>query len=921
MANPTGNFTTYSQFKDASASEKTALCILEAAKRLVGWTVYSGSIYQIAFSESNVITSVEDDAVALTSVSEVASVTAGKYYFDKDNDLLYVRLSDSSHPDDSFIGVVFRYFFSNNGVKAPHDLSTGFDVYWMPLLTTLSDFRLEVDNRDTQLGLAIEGGGTIRFINDQAFWSPRYDKVFFDNQRVFIYSWERTLPITQAQILFRGRIQQKTYSIETVSFQAKDVLNELRDVFDLDAVGEFTYTHGYLNTGQPEPARVSDNQAEAKQRLIYGKAYGVVAMNIDQVLPDTPARRTSFLTGYRRQNDGTFDVTNGSKNVQANGTFRTADIMPGDQLLFSNDLTKLYTVEYYTTLFDMVLSENFEGATSTTVTARIFPQRQRRLHNRHFLVAGHPLSSANTVVQQVIDGSHFYVNDASEFLVGDNIVVTVEGDDYDRIIEAITDTNLITTTVLISPTPNVGDAVIRPGVQKVYLDSQLLIQGQDYTVDNTNALISLTSTNPDSVTGIGSPEFNHTKVQTFSGRVTFTNGTFGVTKSATPHTTGETTAFTTQFRPGDYIQQPNGLWREVWYVIDDDTLVLAGLATQTADSENGLMKYVDYYQEGQNKIICDVRGTTSDGTVSGTWLRRAPEIVENILTTNGLTDIDETSFDESNEQVPFDVGLVLPAGVGDKKSPTIRDALSQLSRSVFGTLLQNSDLDLAYSVIAADKVDLETFDRSDIVDFAINSDSSKLIKDAVVVYDKRELDFETLSTSDKIVTKTSEIGQYLLKLAREFRVNTNLVDSTAATIMAGRWAFLLELATSKLNTQMKLQGSQLSVGDAVQVNHPKLYERFGSDIKRRLGAVSLITRGATKSTMTIDDLSNAFSRVATIAVATAPDYVDANDAEKVVSGYITASNGLLDSDPSTHGLNVIWSFVLLVCNPLLLSVL
>lgn len=899
-------FSDFEDYQASPASEKTGLCTLEAAKQFIDWDTVGFGVYSCVFDFDNImVAAVEANGVPLTEVTSFASLVAGTFLRERVlAPKIYLRLLDSSDPNDSFIGIRFKYFFSNTGVKAPHDLADGEDIWWRPLLTTLSDFRLEVDNKDTQLGLAIEGSGVVRFINDQSFWGPIYDNVFFDNQLITVYAWERSLPITEAQILFRGRIQQKSYTPETIQFQAKDILNELRDVFDLAPMSEVEYDNHNFGTIS---ARVNDNQAEAKQRLIYGNARGVLAMNIDQVLPDTPDRRVSFETGYHRSTDGTFDVTNGSKTVQANGTFRTLDICPGDQILFSNDLEKLYTVDYYTTLSDFLLTENFEGATSTTVTARIFPQRQRRTHNRQFIVAGHELSEVSTTVQQVIDGSHFYVADASEILVGDNVLVTVGGTDYDRVVEAINDTNLITLTVLVSPTPSVGDAVKRPGVQKVYLNSQLLIQGQDYVVDSETAIITLESASGSA--GLGSAEFNHTKVETFSGNVTFTNGGLGVSMSSTPHSDGEVTSFTTEFRPGDSIQQPNGTWREVWYVLDDNLLVLAAPATQTADSENGLRKYVNFFQEGTDKLICDVRGRTHNGLTTGSWLRRAPEIVQSILEEAGLEEtagIDEESFENANEEVPFDVALVVPETLGDKKASSVRDAISKLNRSVFGTLLQNSELELAYSVISADKAPLTTFDRSDVVDFSINSDSSKLIKNAVVIYDKREANNTTLVASTKEFSKTSDIGRYLLKLAREFRVETLLIDETAARIMAGRWAFLLELATSRLTTQMKMQGSQLSVGDPVQVFHPKLYDRFGANnIKRRLGSVSLISRGMTKTTMVVDDLSNAFSRVATITDADA-EYGDATDAEQVISGYITEDSGVLENDPKTFGLNVIW---------------
>lgn len=908
------SYATFDDYKIASASQKEGLCTLEGARQLVGWTVFSGSIYEIPFSDTPVVVSLEEDGVALTLAASAAACTAGKYYYDVTVGKVYCRLADSGNPDSSFMALVFKYFFSTSGVKLPYDLSTGIDVYWQPLLTSLSNFKLEIDNKDTQLGLAIEGTGTIKFVNDQSFWASRYDKIFFENQLISIYSWERTLPLSEVQILFRGRVTGKTYDTEAVQFQAKDVLNKLRDNFDLDTYADFSYTHSVLGSVF---SRVTDSQLEAKLRLIYGKANGVVAMNVDQVLPDTTNGETeaSELTGsgFLLWSGGTSiaaSVTNGNATVTMGSTIVEHGVCGGDQIVFSSQPEVKYTILDCPATTTISLTENYTGTTASAA-AYLLPARQRRQHNRHFKVAGHPLSEVSTTITSVSDGSTFRVASAAGLLVGDNIIVTSGSVDYDRVIESITDTNLIVVTTLISPIPIVTDVVKRPGVQKVYLDHQLLIQGTDYTVDSTNALVKLTRTVTAAGTGVCAPEFTHTKNSLWSGKITFTMSSKYVvgganTAGSSNHPIGEMTAFTSDFRPGDYLEDHNGTWHEVQTIYGDGGMILNSAPSSNGSVENGTYKKIEWFQEGTNKLICDVRGRTANNTTTGTWLRTAPDIVYDILSDIGLSTGAFATFDDAADAVPFDVALVVPSTVEGKTTGSIRDAISSLNRSIFGVLLQNSDLDLAYSILSADKVTMVSFDRGDVIDFSILSDGSKLIKSAVVAYDVREMDFVTLAKSDRQVTHTSDIGQYILKLNREFLVTTNLVNEDDATTMASRWAFLLELVTSKLTAQIKMQGATISVSDAVEVNHPKLYERFGSDIRRRLGLTSMISRGVTKSTFTIDDLSNAFSRVATIAEASASDYTAASDSEKVSSGYITAANGLVNSEPETLGLNVIW---------------
>ncbi|MCK5645021.1 MAG: hypothetical protein KAJ19_29750, partial [Gammaproteobacteria bacterium] len=203
--------TTYEEFQALPSSEKIGLVTLNSAKKQVVWSVVAGSIYDSDYVDAEKIVVVEDDGVALSEVF-TSAVTAGQYYHDKSNDKIVLRLIDSSDPTDSFIAVVSRHFFSNTGVKAPNDLSTGFAVEWLPMLAATSLFTLQIDNQKTQLGSAIEGPGNVTLHNDQDFWKPRYDKFVFENQECSVYSWNRELAIAEARLLFRGKVQGKRYT-------------------------------------------------------------------------------------------------------------------------------------------------------------------------------------------------------------------------------------------------------------------------------------------------------------------------------------------------------------------------------------------------------------------------------------------------------------------------------------------------------------------------------------------------------------------------------------------------------------------------------------------------------------------------------------------------------------------------------------
>ena len=158
---------TYTEYASNTASEKIVLAKVNAKKRLMGWTLFTGSIYSIS-ANYEVIESIKESGSAYTSKTSTAAMTVSSYYYDRYEEVLYVQTSDSTNPNSKFVVATVVYFFANHPIKTAYDLSTGYDVFWAPLITGLAKFGVELDNQD-QIGLALEGSGCLLYTSP----SPR----------------------------------------------------------------------------------------------------------------------------------------------------------------------------------------------------------------------------------------------------------------------------------------------------------------------------------------------------------------------------------------------------------------------------------------------------------------------------------------------------------------------------------------------------------------------------------------------------------------------------------------------------------------------------------------------------------------------------------------------------------------------------
>jgi hypothetical protein len=789
----------------------------------------------------------------------------GKYYLDRSDGYLYLRATDNSNPNSKFIACTLRVFFSNVPVRQPWDLSTGFAVEWKPLLKSTSQFGVGLDNTNL-LGFAIEGSGNVAFYNDRTFWSGIYDKYFFEGQQCYVYSWTRNLPITEAKLIYKGRVESKSYGDSAVTLNLKDQLTSLRSKLSIPLMEDVA------------GAKIPGSLNKARQRYLFGYVKGNRPTNIDQMLD---------LTGYTIT--GTATTTNASASITGSGTSFLSQLTPGDEVLFGNDTTA-YTVATVDTNTAITLTEVYESASGAGLAIRLKrTDIPKRYMNRIFLVAGHQLKEPSTTITKIFSFTTFEVDDITDFIAGEPVVINGENLTIERV------SGSRVTLTQSAAFMEVGDTVTIPSVRNVYLNNRPLTNITDYTYSATTAKITLSQL----------AEFNIAPVRSLTGTLTFTHTGTDIQKRTV---TGSGTSFKEELKPGDWIRRSvESDWFEILSVESNTSLTLRTVSTYTSTGAS-LNKRPEVYLEGESVLSCDALGLTEDGTPTGVFVNNAPRIVKYLLTAVGLSSLIDTDSFEAVDSVttPY-LGFAIPKGYTDTTIPQVRDIINVVNQSVFGSLYQTNDFELAYSILSPYRPpSMQIFEESDLLDWVIQSDSANLTKSVSIEYLDKEYDVSAGEPTKQLSSASSEAVEYFTDIQREKIIPTYLVSETDADLYAKRWSFILENSNGTLKIKLALQGARLDVNESIHVQHEKLCQRYGSGLARRIGAVSSIKRDISRSQIELDDVGGSFSRCATIAPTSASEYASADDDEKFVNGYITDSYGMIDNDAETFGINLIW---------------
>lgn len=834
---------------------------VKAAKRLMAWTLHSGSIYKIENFDFSVIDSITQDGVAMNEVTSLASVISNTWYNDRTNKIIYLRTSSSTHPNGEFIAMKFWNFFSSSPVSLPYDLNNGKEIYWIPLIKSTSVFGLELDNED-QIGFALEGSGSLKLGNDRDYWDSRYEGYIFEQQPCLIYSYFTGLDAGESKLIYSGLVNAKAFSGTGVDLKLKDTLSQLRAEFEMPNISEIG------------DALVPEALSNAKQRRVYGKVFGHRPTNINQTVNGYVLSGTVFISAL-------------GSTVTGSGTSFLIHFSPDDRIIIDE---QTYTVKSVTGNTTLDVNDTFEFDL-TGVSYALLPDLPKNFINRRFLVAGHECRQPTTTIASVDALNRIYLTDATDIDEGDEIFIGDPGSGEIVVVSEIHSDGLMILSQNLVGIPMAGTSVVRFCAQNVRINNTKLIYDRDYT-------ISFSGNRTEIILDADAEKNIHAVRGVIGSNVNFTSSSRSVT--------GSGTVFTSQLKPNQWIRSVGQFdFFEILSIESDTALTLRTEATYTqSDTAQYIADFA--YDEEIDVLTCEIIGTTDDDTSDGTLLRTASKITEDIITRVGITNLSAPAFLLSHETQPAYLGMAIPLTYTDTKQPKCRDLINKINFSVFGALIQNEDFEIEYNILQPKKPsNYLTLGESDILDLNIESNNDRVCKTSIINYKNQEYNAESAIPSIATYTKESDIGTWLVSSMNTKVVDTILHREKDARIHANRWSFLLELATNKIKIKTKMQASRLQVNDVIFIEHEKLYERSGGG-KRKFAAISSIKKSGTNVELELDDLSNAFNRVCIISPNDTPEFDDSSAQQKAKFGYITDQYGLINNDETTFGLNLIW---------------
>lgn len=826
-------------------SEKITLVTMLAEKRVKLFDNYSGSVY--VKDSDYYVHQVKQLGVELEPVSSVAGMDIGTYYYSYTEKKIYVWLIGDVNPSVEDVSIVYKFHFSNAPVILPSDLSSGNDVEWLPYIESVGSIGQSLDDENT--GIVLESSSNVTLIN-QGFFDNIFDTLLFENKAVSFYYWFPITPVSEARKVFEGVVESKSFAPDKVVFNVKDFIFRLRDNLNL---GTFTEADG----------SILDTYLGTPKRRIYGRVNKCQCVGLDTV-----------KDGYALT--GLISGTAASKQVNGSGTFFTDELSSGDEISFTQFGEEVnYTIDYIQSDTVLFLSEdidvNFSGISS--IVRPVVPWRKK---NRRWHLAGHKLRSSQAEILTVINARQFVVDDNSEFFADD--VVTING-----VTTQVTRVSgdQIVLEQNIFPVPVAGDFISKEPVLGAYFGNTRMILNRDFTVTNTTeAIIEVDEL----------AEFNLAREKITTNTPTQPSITFTFTNGQRIVTTSSNVDLKTIIKPRDWIRsvtQSNDIWFEVMKV-EERAIILRNLYSEPTNAGSiARIKEVEIIND-DSLITVDCYGIEYQNK----WMRTASNAVRHMVKYDaGFFDLNESTFTQADADCKYTLSMVIPDSLGSKH-PLIRDEITKINESVFGSLYGNTVQEVCYSIVNTRRpATIQPIKDDDIITWSSES-ANEIVNKVTAVYG-HFTDTVAASPAANYYTFDNEFVNKYTKIKREIERNIYLYDASNAETIAQRIAFYGSLSQLKVTLKSKAIFFNYSVNDRLYIDLDRLYKRYGSGSRLKIGIVSSVKKSSYDSEIVLNDLGNIFNRCPSIAPSSTMAFVSASDDDKVKFGFILNSNTLL----------------------------
>jgi hypothetical protein len=912
--------TTYSEFAEKTRSQKIILAHLEAKQKLKIFQEAPFNVGVWTRDMDHFVIGVKVDGEDLEQGSGLDSLDDDQWFYSPGSGKLYIKLTGGVDPRSKSVWVQYRFFFSNIDCILPSNITSGVDVHYDSRISDIGDLKLELDYENT--GIALETNSTISLQNSDRYMDEIFDTLIWENNKAIFWSWSRDLPASEAKKIYVGFISDKSFTPSSVRFQLRDQLTQLRQPLDLGRFSE-------------EDGDMEQSMIGKPKRLILGRVDKIRTQGVDKILSGFPL--TGLLTGDADRNllPGTVSGTSGTNTINGLGTnfttltvggrvrvigvlteatYEVASIISNTQITVTGTLSFSFNefnirnleiqnniIEGSGTVFLDQVSPgdrikvtvnsveyihtvgSIESDTSLTTTDEILvgfansetknlPAIPYRKRNRGWHIAGHKLREFTTKITSILDFTNIEVQNIGDIEAGDSLQIN---SNVYTVIRATG--NKVRLNQGLIGVNSVDDDVTKIPARSAYVGSQLFVINRDFTLSNTDTDSKLIF-NP-------TAEFNVAPIKSPVVQLGFTSGSRIVTYSGTD------VDITTIFKPRDWIRL-RSITLPTWYEILDVSQDQILLRTPAVSTSNGLC------QSKSPEFINDDSLVTVDclGLDSGEWIRTPAQAVKWILDQSGFEDINHESFEQSENDCQFTLALYYPSQMGSE-FPIVRDMITDINQSCFGSLYLDDSFQFTYSILNADKpLNMSVLRDEDVLGFSVTTKNN--IINSILVNYSPFVDTELMTESTRQILMESGFVNEAVGKKERLTVNVYLYHEQEASIIAERWLFFRSLTQTVVRIKSKLNLAGISLNDRIFLDLDRLFKRFGGVDRRKIGIINSISKDGSGTEVEFNDLGNLFNRVPAIAPDATPDYSQGS-LDVVIWGYIV-DNETETPDPTSE---------------------
>ena len=841
----------YTQASNLTSSEKISLVTCEAVRKAKLFTLYSGTTYYADFKEFCI--GVKNGSVVFEVGAGKDLLTSGEFFYDIAQKRLYVNCG--GNPAENDLIITHKLFFSTTPLILPHDLSSGSDVEWLPIVSQISSIGQELD--DENAGIVLESQSNVTFVNNHGIFDDVFDSLIFENQTITFYSWFDGLTKSEIKKIFQGVVESKSFSPTQVRFNVKDQVYKLRasvkgPVYD-------------TSTDPPE------DMIGKPMRRIYGKL---------KQLKTVPTN--TIGTGYFL---GIVSISTGSVSMTGSGTYFLENLKQEDEVIIQSDDGEVkVTVESVLSSTGATLSSEAD-LTVTNKPAFVIPGHGYRFKNRTWSICGHKIRRIEQAISSVINARTFGIADTSEFYPGD--IVYVYGYTQSFTVQRKNEFSITLSQELL-PVPAIGTLLIREAVNTVYIDGKKLQIDRDYVLQTfpAESWIELNEY----------AEFNVAKEARSSNNFEFKHNDREVKSASTPD-------LRTLVNVGDFIrpetqpvQTPEYVnWYEVSSVTEKSILLTRPYNNGSGTNVNSIciIRKMQILNDESN-VLVDCYGMDRDNK----WVKTASDVVLDMITNDcGFTNVNSESFTLSDNDCNYIMSLAIPDIGSDM--PSVRDTIVKINNSVFGSLYFDINQDISYSIVNTRKpVTIKELRDDDVLSWSVKTEQ-RIISDVSTKY-RPYTDVISGDSAFEAITYSNPFVDNLIGIDETANITLYLHDTTDADTVTKRLAFYRSLSGSVINLSAKANFFDAAVNDMVMLDLDRIYRRYGGSSYKKIGIVSGIKKSQYNSEVSINDLGNIFNRCPSVGPSRMSQFTDASDSEKIKYGFILDSDTLIPGNDENY---------------------